>query len=147
MSMRSYGVQSKCMVLRARDFYNLIKEQGKIENGLFDFMYDEKGILNFEEIELSDFFDISYNITNACFFGEITGELCLYDENGLGKSEYYEDEVLMIFELEKDTLFKCYNNFDEIYDELIGNLKEVGINITKDFVKKHFGLFEGAYYG
>lgn len=130
MAMRNYGVQSKCMLLKLDEFGDLCVKNGVGEN------------------EIEDLLDISYNINNSCVFMEFDGQFIPTDENGLdcNNERYFREDDIIIFELQKDTLFECYKDYNEIYEEIINNLKEINIIVDKDFVKKHFGVLEGSYY-
>lgn len=142
MSMMTYGVQSKCMVLKHKDLAELLlKNKNKIqEKNYFDFT----NINSIDDIDFSDICDFAYYINYACYFGDITGYLILQDDES--KIINYENEDIIIIELEKDDLFHSYKDYKEIYDELIKDFQDVGINIDIDYIKEHFGNLNASYY-
>lgn len=142
MSMMTYGVQSKCMVLKYKDLAELLfKNKQKIqEKEYFDFT----NINSVDDIDFSDICDFAYYINYACYFGDITGYLILQDDES--KTINYENEDIIIIELEKDDLFHCYKDYTEIYDELIKDFQDVGIDIDINYIKEHFGTLNASYY-
>ena len=51
---------------------------------------------------------------------------------------------VFLLPFDKDNLFEQYESYEEIYSEVLYNLKNEGINVDKDFVEKHCGLLEGV---
>lgn len=149
MSMRSYGMETRAMVLTIDEFYSLlVHNRVAVDNINFDFMYDENNIpYGLHDIDYGDIMDIIYSIPFATWYTEVEGTLLLYDESGYSVSYETYDETLIIFELKNDDLFSSYNNFDEVYDEIINNLKQIGVTIDRKYVKEHFGIFRGVYIG
>ena len=135
MSMRTYGVQTKGMVVTLNDFQVLLSlNKETIDKNLF------KDVNN---LDFSEVIDFSYLINNACFIGEFEG----YLETDLEEDRiYYNDDDIILLELQKDTLYEKYNDRAEIIAELKDNLKEVGIVVDDDYINKHFGYVNGSYF-
>lgn len=135
MSMRTYGVQTKGMVLTLNDFQVLLSlNKGTINKDLFE---------NVDNVDFSEVIDFSYNINNACFIGEFEGYL---ETDLMEDRTYYNGDDIILLELQKDTLYEKYNDRAEIIAELKNNLKEVGIIVDDDYINKHFGYVNGSYF-
>lgn len=135
MSMRTYGVQTKGMAITLNDFQVLLSlNKGTIDKSSF------KDIDNADFDEIIDF---SYNINNACFIGEFEGYL---ETDLMGDGIFYNDDDIILIELQKDTLYDKYNNKIEIIEELKDDLKKVGIIVDNDYIEKHYGYINGSYY-
>lgn len=141
MSMMTYGVQSKCMVLKNRDLAELLlKNKNKIQEKKY---FDFTDVNSIDDIDFSDVCDFAYYIDFACYFGDITGYLIQIDTE---QRVDYNNEDIIIIELKKDDLFHCYKDYEEIYNELQQDFKDVGIEITIDYIKEHFGNLNASYY-
>ena len=135
MSMRTYGVQTKGMVITLNDFQVLLSlNKGTINKDLFE---------NVDNVDFSEVIDFSYNINNACFIGEFDGYL---ETDLMEDRTYYNGDDIILLELQKDTLYEKYNDRAEIIAELKNNLKEVGIVVDDDYINKHFGYINGSFY-
>ena len=135
MSMRTYGVQTKGMVITLNDFQVLLSlNKGTINKDLFE---------NVDNVDFSEVIDFSYNINNACFIGECDGYL---ETDLMEDRTYYNGDDIILLELQKDTLYEKYNDRAEIIAELKNNLKEVGIVVDDDYINKHFGYINGSYF-
>ena len=135
MSMRTYGVQTKGMVVTLNDFQVLLSlNKGTINKDLFE---------NVDNVDFSEVIDFSYLINNACFIGEFEGYL---ETDLMEDRTYYNGDDIILLELQKDTLYEKYNDRTEIIAELKNNLKEVGIIVDDDYINKHFGYVNGSYF-
>ena len=134
MSMRTYGVQTKGMVITLNDFQVLLSlNKRTINKDLFE---------DVDNVNFSEVIDFSYLINNACFIGEFDG----YLETDLMRDRtYYNGDDVILIELQKDTLYDKYNNKIEIIEELKDDLKKVGIIVDNDYIEKHFGYINGSY--
>lgn len=140
MSMRTYGVQTKGMVVTLNDFQVLLSlNKETIDKNLF------KDIDNVDFSEVIDFsFWLCNNSNNACLIGEFEGYL---ETDLMEDRTYYNGDDIILLELQKDTLYEKYNDRAEIIAELKNNLKEVGIVVDDDYINKHFGYVNGSYFG
>ena len=135
MSMRTYGVQTKGMVVTLNDFQVLLSlNKETINKNLFE---------DVDNVDFSEVIDFSYNINNACFIGEFDGYL---ETDLMLDRTYYNGDDVILLELQKDTLYEKYNDRAEIIAELKNNLKEVGIVVDDDYINKHFGYINGSYF-
>lgn len=135
MSMRTYGVQTKGMVITLNDFQVLLSlNKETIDKNLFE---------DIDNIDFSEIIDFNYLINNACFIGEFEGYL---ETDLMGDRTYYNGDDVFLIELQKDTLYDKYNNKIEIIEELKDDLKKVGIIVDNDYIEKHFGYINGSYY-
>lgn len=135
MSMRTYGVQTKGMVVTLNDFQVLLSlNKGTINKNLFE---------DVDNVDFSEVIDFSYLINNACFIGEFEGYL---ETDLMEDRTYYNGDDIILLELQKDTLYEKYNDRAEIIAELENNLKEVGIIVDDDYINKHFGYVNGSFY-
>lgn len=135
MSMRTYGVQTKGMVVTLNDFQVLLSlNKGTIDKDLFE---------DIDNVDFSEVIDFSYGIKNACFIGEFEGYL---ETDLMEDRTYYNGDDIILLELQKDTLYEKYNDREEVIAELKDNLKEVGIIVDDDYINKHFGYITGSYF-
>lgn len=135
MSMRTYGVQTKGMVITLNDFQVLLSlNKETINKDLFE---------DIDNVDFSEIIDFSYSIKNTCFIGEFEGYL---ETDLMQDRTYYNGYDIILLELQKDTLYEKYNDRMEIITELKDNLKEVGIIVDNDYIDKHFGYINGSYY-
>lgn len=132
MSMRTYGIETKGVILRYNELVDLIKENKDTIKGL-----------SIEEIdnEEYDLVDFTYNIDFATYYGEFNGYIDLKESN---KREYFDYEDIILLELKKNSLFEKYENQEEIYNELIDTLKQVGINVDRNYIVNHYGYINGT---
>ena len=97
MSMRTYGVQTKGMVMTLNDFQVLLSlNKETINKDLFE---------DIDNADFSEIVDFSYLINNACFIGEFEGYL---ETDLIQDRTYYNGEDIILLELQKDTLFEKY---------------------------------------
>lgn len=135
MSMRTYGVQTKGMVVTLNDFQVLLSlNKGTIDKNLFE---------DIDNVDFSEVIDFSYLINNAYFIGEFEGYL---ETDLMEDRTYYDGDDIILLELQKDTLYEKYNDREEVIAELKDNLKEVGIIVDDDYINKHFGYITGSYF-
>ena len=140
MSMNNYAVEMYGLFLTEEDLQELIKNNAK---GLI-----EKELLVEEDLEyldtmcLGEIFDL-VEVVGFVFYGDIEGYFNSFYEGANTKHIDYEE--ICILPLDKDTLFTCYKDKNEIYEELITKLKAYGMNVDKEYVEKHTGLFSGTY--
>ena len=148
MAMRTYGVETKGMIITLNDFQVLLSlNKSNIEN---KFELKDRWQEIFEDIDNADFseiIDFTYNIDLATFIGEFNG--CL-DIERTQERVYYGDrygggEDIILFELKKNNLFEKYENRDEIITELKETLSNVGIIVDNDYIEEHFGYVSGSY--
>ena len=132
MSMRTYGIETKGVVLRYGELVDLLKANKNTIKGLSSEEIDN------EEYELIDF---TYDIDFATYYSEFDGYIDLEQS---GEREYFEYEDIILLELKKNNLFEKYENQEEIYDELIDTLKQVGINVDRDYIVNHYGYINGT---
>lgn len=135
MSMRTYGVQTKGMVITLNDFQMLLSLNKET--------IDKSSFKDIDNADFDEIIDFSYSINNACFIGEFEGYL---ETDLMGDRIFYNDDDIILIELQKDTLYDKYNNKIEIIEELKNNLKEVGIIVDNDYIEKHYGYINGSYY-
>lgn len=135
MSMRTYGVQTKGMVVTLNDFQVLLSlNKGTIDKNLFE---------DIDNVDFSEVIDFIYLINNACFIGEFEGYLDIdLEEN----RTYYNGDDIILLELQKNTLYEKYNNREEVIEELKNNLKAVGIIVDDNYINEHFGYINGTFY-
>lgn len=133
--MRTYGVQTKGMVVTLNDFQVLLSlNKETIDKDFFE---------DIDNVDFDEIIDFSYNIKNACFIGEFEGYL---DTDLEENRTYYDGDDIILLELQKNTLYEKYNNRKEVIEELKDNLKEVGIIVDDDYINKHFGYVNGSFY-
>lgn len=136
MSMRTYGVETKGMMITLNDFQVLLSlNKGTIDKDLFE---------DIDNVDFSEVIDFSYGIKNAYFIGEFEGYL---ETDLMEDRTYYNGDDIILLELQKDTLYEKYNNRAEVITELKDDLKEVGIIVDDDYINKHFGYINGSYFG
>lgn len=127
MSMRTYGVDTKGMVLTLDELQMLYSSN--------------KGTINQDDID--DIVDLAYSIDYAIFIGDFEGYL---EEEISQERTYFECDDVVIIELANDTLYAKYDNRDEIIAELKQNLAEVGINVDNQYIERHYGYINGSYF-
>ena len=112
MSMRTYGVQTKGMVVTLNDFQVLLSlNKETIDKNLFE---------DIDNVDFSEVIDFSYLINNACFIGEFEGYL---ETDLMEDRTYYNGDDIILLELQKNTLYEKYNDREEVIEELKNNLK------------------------
>lgn len=139
MSMRHYGVETTGLVMTRDELKDLI-----IKN----FKTIDKDYLVCDTLEELDDYDVDefygcIDWTN-CYY-DIVGKL--YNYNNWGEKEYFDEEIVIITDLEKNNLFEKYKDMNEIKQELKQRYEDVGIMLDDEFIDEHFGRFEGTYYG
>lgn len=135
MSMRTYGVQTKGMVVTLNDFQVLLSlNKETIDKNLFE---------DIDNVDFSEVIDFSYLINNAYFIGEFEGYL---ETDLMEDRTYYNGDDIILLELQKNTLYEKYNDREEVIEELKNSLKEVGIIVDDDYIDKHFGYVNGSFY-
>lgn len=139
MSMRHYGVETTGFVITRNELQDLIIKNFKTINK------DYLGCDNVDELDIYSVDEFYGYVDWTNIYYDITGKLWNYDD--WGEKEYFDGETIIITELEKNNLFEKYNNMNEIKQELKQRYEKVGIVLDDEFIDKHFGRFEGAYYG
>ena len=139
MAMRTYGVETKGMVLTLNELQTLLTLNK--DNITYDFG-------DIDNIDFDEIIDFSYTINFATFIGEFNGYL---DTDKTQERVYFGDrfgggEDIIILELMKNNLYEKYNNRDEVIAELKEDLKAVGIIVDNDFIEQHFGYISGSYF-
>lgn len=139
MAMRTYGVETKGMVLTLNELQTLLTLNK--DNITYDFG-------DIDNIDFDEIIDFSYTINFATFIGEFIGYL---DTDKTQERVYFGDrfgggEDIIILELMKNNLYEKYNNRDEVIAELKEDLKAVGIIVDNDFIEQHFGYISGSYF-
>lgn len=139
MAMRTYGVETKGMVLTLNELQTLLTLNK--DNITYDFG-------DIDNIDFDEIIDFSYTINFATFIGEFNGYL---DTDKTQNRIYYGDrfgggEDIILLELMKNNLYEKYNNRDEVIAELKEDLKAVGIIVDNDFIEQHFGYISGSYF-
>lgn len=138
MSMRHYGVETIGLVITRDELKDLILKNWETV---------DKDYLICDNIEELDNYDVDefygcIDWTNGYY--EIEGKLYNYDD--WGEKEFFDGEMVVITELEKNNLLEKYNNIDEVKQELKQRYEYVGIMLDDNFIDEHFGRFEGAYF-
>lgn len=134
--IRTYGIQTKGMVVTLNDFQVLLSlNKETIDKDLFE---------DIDNVDFSEIVDFCENIMkNTCFIGEFEGYLDTdLEENRI----YYDGDDIILLELQKDTLYEKYNNREEVIEELKNNLKAVGIIVDDNYINEHFGYINGTFY-
>lgn len=139
MAMRTYGVETKGMVLTLNELQTLLTLNK--DNITYDFG-------DIDNIDFDEIIDFSYTINFATFIGEFNGYL---DIDKTQERVYFGDrfgggEDIILLELMKNNLYEKYNNRDEVIAELKEDLKAVGIIVNNDFIEQHFGYISGSYF-
>lgn len=139
MAMRTYGVETKGMVLTLNELQTLLTLNK--DNITYDFT-------DIDNVDFDEIIDFSYTINFATFIGEFNGYL---DIDKTQERVYFGDrfgggEDIIILELMKNNLYEKYNNRDEVIAELKEDLKAVGIIVDNDFIEQHFGYISGSYF-
>lgn len=139
MSMRHYGVETIGLVITRDELKDLI-----IKN--FETVDKEYlGCNNIEELDDYNVDEFVGCIDWSNIFYDIDGKLYNYDN--WGEKEYFDGDIIIITELEFNSLFEKYNNMNEIKQELKNRYEKVGIVLDDEFIDKHFGRFTGVYFG
>ena len=139
MAMRTYGVETKGMILTLNELQTLLTLNK--DNITYDFG-------DIDNIDFDEIIDFSYTINFATFIGEFNGYL---DIDKTQERVYFGDrfgggEDIILLELMKNNLYEKYNNRDEVIAELKEDLKAVGIIVDNDFIEQHFGYISGSYF-
>lgn len=139
MAMRTYGVETKGMILTLNELQTLLTLNK--DNITYDFT-------DIDNVDFDEIIDFSYTINFATFIGEFNGYL---DIDKTQERVYFGDrfgggEDIIILELMKNNLYEKYNNRDEVIAELKEDLKAVGIIVDNDFIEQHFGYISGSYF-
>lgn len=139
MAMRTYGIETKGMVLTLNELQTLLTLNK--DNITYDFG-------DIDNIDFDEIIDFSYTINFATFIGEFNGYL---DIDKTQERVYFGDrfgggEDIILLELMKNNLYEKYNNRDEVIAELKEDLKAVGIIVNNDFIEQHFGYISGSYF-
>ena len=148
MAMRTYGVETKGMIITLNDFQVLLSLNK--ENIEQKFELEDRWEEVFEDIDNADFtelVDFVYNIDYATFIGEFNG----YLEQDISQERVYfggryGGEDIILFELKKYSLYDKYENKEEIIAELKDTLSKVGIIVDDNYIEEHFGYISGSYY-
>lgn len=158
MAMRTYGIETKGMIINIDEFKKLMDDnQDKIiEKGFFKENEEVKNIntnkcLLSNVVDFDEILDFIENIVNAFFVSEFNGYLdfegrigrCYVERTYFGGR--YDTEEVVIFELFKDNLWECYKNEEEIYNELKRHLLDVGIEVDNKYIIEHIGYINGSY--
>lgn len=136
MSMRTYGVQTKGMVVTLNDFQVLLSlNKETINKDLFE---------NVDNVDFSEVIDFTYEIEFATFIGEFEGYL---EVDKTQERKYFNGDDIIILELKKyHSLYEKYENRDEIIAELKETLSKVGIEVDEEYIEEHYGFITGSYY-
>lgn len=141
MAMRTYGVETKGMIIKLNDLQVLISlNKENIKNkDLF---------VDIDNVEFDEIIDFTYNINFATFIGDFNGylEVDKTQERVYFGDRFDSGEDIILIELMKNNLFEKYNNRDEIIEELKEDLSNVGIIVDNDYIEEHFGYISGNYY-
>lgn len=139
MSMRHYGVEKIGFVITRDKLKDLIIENFKTVDKEY------LGCDNLEELDDYNVDEFVGCIDWSHIFYDIDGKLYNYDD--WGEKEYFDGDIVIITELEFDSLFEKYNNMNEIKQELKDRYEKIGIVLDDEFIDKHFGRFTGVYFG
>lgn len=139
MSMRHYGVETIGLVITRDELKDLIIKNFKTVDKEY------LGCNNIEELDDYDVDEFVGCIDWSNIFYDIDGKLYNYDN--WGEKEYFDGDIVIITELEFNSLFEKYNNMNEIKQELKDRYEKVGIMLDDEFIDKHFGRFTGVYFG
>ena len=148
MSMRIYGTDKNCMIIEKSELQKLIIENKKsikkvLEETTNEYLKDISDRIECENIDIEVIEVLSTNIPMSYLEYEFSGYL---DSEDITDRIYFDNEVCLIIDLRKNTLFDKYNNVNEIIDEFKEDFEEIGINIDDEYVKKHFGYVNGYTY-
>lgn len=141
MAMRIYGVETQGVAIKFDEMRELILSNK--ENVLK--AVGEDFFENIDEIDFNEVTEFVENITWAFWVSGFDGTLIKDDFST--ELDYFDDDEVVILELQNNTLYKKYNNRDEIILELKNTLKEVGIVVDDEFIEKHYGKVNGSYCG
>jgi len=141
MAMRTYGVETKGMILTLNELRTLLtSNKENIKNkDLF---------VDIDNIEFDEIIDFTYNINFATFIGDFNGylEVDKTQERVYFGGKFDSGEDIILIELMKNNLFEKYNNRDEIIEELKEDLSNVGIIVDNYYIEGHFGYISGSYF-
>lgn len=141
MAMRTYGVETKGMILTLNELRTLLtSNKENIKNkDLF---------VDIDNIEFDEIIDFTYNINFATFIGDFNGylEIDKTQERVYFGGRFDSGEDVILIELMKNNLFEKYNNRDEIIEELKEDLSNVGIIVDNYYIEEHFGYISGSYF-
>ena len=151
MSMRTYGVETKGMIIELTDFQRLMNSniKGIKEKGLLtDIETDNEDLELSDLLEFDEIIDFVDNINYATFIGEFNGYL---DTDKAKERVYFGNRFgsgvdIILIELMRNNLFESYKNRDEIIEELKDDLSRVGIIVDNKYIEEHFGYINGSYY-
>jgi len=139
MSMGHYGVETTGLVMTRDELKDLI-----IKN----FKTVDKEYLISDTLEEIDDYDVDE------FYGCIdwtTGyynvDGTLYNYDSWVEKKFFDEDIIVITELEKNNLFEKYIDIAEVKQELKQRYEEVGIMLDDEFIDEHLGRFNGAYWG
>lgn len=123
-------IKEYCFCLKFDEFEDLI-----IKSGIENLDKDED---NFEEIcEIADTFDF------ICYDTDCEYGFNLYELEWRTKLEHLTNGIIFALHFDRDTLFEKYENYDDIYAEIYSKLKNKGVKISIEEIKKHCVLLEG----
>ena len=132
MAMRTYGVETKGMILTLNELRTLLtSNKENIKNkDLF---------VDIDNIEFDEIIDFTYNINFATFIGDFNGylEVDKTQERFYFGGRFDSGEDVILIELMKNNLFEKYNNRDEIIEELKEDLSNVGIIVDNYYIEEH----------
>lgn len=139
MSMRTYGVETKGMIITLNNFQVLLSLNR--DNINYDFT-------DIDNVDFDEIIDFVGTINYATFVGEFNGYL---DTDKTQERVYFggrfdSGEDIILIELMKDSLYEKYNDREEIIRELKNDLSQVGINVDDTYIEEHFGYINGSYY-
>lgn len=145
MGTRDNGVREYGFILDTTLLLELLsKEENKEKVKEFLDWLEVDKIEDLDNIGLCDIAqEIGFSV-----YGQFTGET--YNYNGTDKEDntlYFESDDMFIIFLQKDTLFQKYEDWNEIFIEIINTLSSYGIKVDLDFVKKYTGEVSGSYWG
>ena len=135
---RLNGLSVDCLVLTDTELIDLLWEHK--DNFKKDF--DDWDIEDKEDIELDVIDDIIYGLPYISALYGFTGSFWQRHKEVLTG---YDSDTLYIIELQKNVLYDKYEDDEEIIQELMNSLADMGIVVDDEFVKEHFGFLEGTY--
>lgn len=126
MAMRTYGVETKGMAIKFGEVQKLISKNKESVLKVVgeDFFYDIDDISD-DIIEFTEMIDYAFWVS------EFDGTLISDDFSK--ELDYFDGDDVVIIELQNNTLYKKYNNREEIIDELKKSLEKAVQKYIKDF--------------
>lgn len=144
MSTRDYACLEYGLVLNIEGMYDLLKKYNgdKLEKDFIERVINED---DYAEID-----ELTYNeLSLFDSYGNFSGEFS--NLKGTKTTDFYEETMYILY-LDKfntsnnTVLYTCYNNEEEVYDEIKKTLEKLGFNIDMEFIINNVGKINGIYW-